>query len=299
MRRVTIAATVLSLAVGALLAPTASAAAHPVTGRIAATYRAAGGPATMGAALSAEQRVRISGVNGYSQRFAGLATAGGISTVVWNRTDPHGGWATTAAAPDPILATIGNERDGLAGTGLVQGLVYRSATIAKASTSDKLNLAGLLRGGDVIDLRSSGTKDPDLPGVKELRYPMTSTTDPTVFVTTPSDRASLGKAFKAIAAAVAANHPVLIHCHAGRDRTGWASVVLESLLGAADDAVRADYLRSPGATEQNLAGGLASVATLYPDSDLRGATHPGIYRYVTEGLGVSEQQVAALRSALA
>lgn len=299
MKRLAIAATALALVLGTAVAPTASAVDYPIIGRIADTYRAAGGATAMGAPLSAEHKVRISGVNGYSQKFVSLASAGGISTVVWNRKDTHGGWATTASSPDPKLDKVSNERDGLAASGLVQGLVYRSADIAKASTADKLNLSGLLRGGVIIDLRSSGTKDPNLPGVKELRYPMTSTATLTTFVTTAKDRSSLGKTLKAVATAVAADHAVLIHCHMGRDRTGWASAVLESLLGASDSAIRADYLRSPGTSEQRLSDGLASVASHYPDADLHGATHPGIYRYVTQGLGLSATQVAELRAALA
>jgi hypothetical protein len=40
------------------------------------------------------------------------------------------------------------------------------------------------------------------------------------------------------------------------------------------------------------------VAAAYPDTGRPGATHPGIYRYVTKGLGLSATQVSALRSAL-
>jgi hypothetical protein len=299
MKRLVIATTALALVLGAAVAPAASAVDYPVVGRIAATYRAAGGSGMMGVPLAAEHKVRISGVNGYSQKFVSLASAGGISTVVWSRKDTHGGWATTASAPDPKLDKVTNERDGLAASGLVQGLVYRSADIAKASTADKLNLAGLLRGGVIIDLRSSGTRDPNLPGVKELRYPMTGTATLTTFVTRSGDRASLGKALRAVASAVSGDHAVLIHCHLGKDRTGWASAVLESLLGASDSAIRADYLRSSGANGQRLSDGLAAVASHYADPDLHGATHPGIYRYVTQGLGLSAQQVATLRTALA
>lgn len=298
MKRFAIAATTLALVLGTSVTPTASAADYPIVGRIATVYAAAGGDTAMGRPLGPEHKVRISRVNGYSQRFTSRAAAGGVSTVVWNSRDKSGGWATTATTPDPRLATVANERDGLASVGLAQGLVYRSADLAKANTSDKLNLAGLLRGGVIIDLRSSGTKDPDLPGVREVRYGMTGTQNLTTFVTRSSDRRSFGKALRAVAAAVSADHAVLIHCHLGKDRTGWASAVLESLLGAPDSAIRADYLRSPGASERWLDGGLAAVASRYPDPDLHGATHVGMYRYVTEGLGLSPAQVQQLRAAL-
>jgi protein tyrosine/serine phosphatase len=38
--------------------------------------------------------------------------------------------------------------------------------------------------------------------------------------------------------------PWLIHCHAGVDRTGFVSIVLESLMGAAMDEIINDYLQS-------------------------------------------------------
>jgi len=38
--------------------------------------------------------------------------------------------------------------------------------------------------------------------------------------------------------------PWLIHCHAGFDRTGFVSIVLETLMGATLDEIISDYLRS-------------------------------------------------------
>lgn len=150
-----------------------------------------------------EHKVTISGVNGYSQRFDN--SIAGVSTVVWNRLG--GGWAVTPKSTSPKLAKIANERDALAASGLRQGVVFRSGEVHPASTADKLNLSGLLRGGVLIDLRKTGTKDPNLPGVTEARYAMTSTTNTSTFVTKQADRAALGKALTAIANS---NGPVLI-----------------------------------------------------------------------------------------
>ena len=38
--------------------------------------------------------------------------------------------------------------------------------------------------------------------------------------------------------------PWLIHCHAGVDRTGFVSIVLEALMGATLDEIINDYLQS-------------------------------------------------------
>jgi tRNA(adenine34) deaminase len=41
-----------------------------------------------------------------------------------------------------------------------------------------------------------------------------------------------------------AQYPVLIHCTAGKDRTGWASVLLLSILGVPHETILRDYLAS-------------------------------------------------------
>ena len=130
-----------------------------VKGAILRTYTAAGGAYVVGSPFELEHKVTISGVNGYSQRFDN--SIAGVSTVVWNRLG--GGWAVTPKSTSPKLAKIANERDALAASGLRQGVVFRSGEVHPASTADKLNLSGLLRGGVLIDLRTTGTKDPNLP----------------------------------------------------------------------------------------------------------------------------------------
>jgi protein-tyrosine phosphatase len=43
---------------------------------------------------------------------------------------------------------------------------------------------------------------------------------------------------------LAADGAVLIHCSAGKDRTGFAAALIQALLGVSDEAIVADYLRS-------------------------------------------------------
>lgn len=60
-------------------------------------------------------------------------------------------------------------------------------------------------------------------------------------VTAPAAR----DAYSLVLATVAgATGPVLIHCAAGQDRTGWAAAVILAALGVERDAVVADYLLS-------------------------------------------------------
>ncbi len=253
----------------------------PIVGRIATTYAAAGGADVVGVPSGFEAKVTIAGVNGYSQRFDSTV---GVSTVVWNRLG--GGWVTTRASSSPRFAKIANERDALARSGLRQGIIFRSGEVHPASTADRLNLSGLLRGGVLIDLRNSGTKDPNLPGVTEARYAMTSTTNTATFVTRESDRKALAKALTAIANTTG---PALIHCHLGRDRTGWLVSVLLMVGGVDLGTIRQEYLRTPGTSVSKLNKGITALYDRYD----------GVEGYVMDGLGLSPETYTKLAAKIA
>lgn len=253
-----------------------------VKGAILRTYTAAGGAYVVGSPFELEHKVTISGVNGFSQRFDN--SIAGVSTVVWNRLG--GGWAVTPKSTSPKLAKIANERDALAASGLRQGVVFRSGEVHPASTADKLNLSGLLRGGVLIDLRTTGTKDPNLPGVTEARYAMTSTTNTSTFVTKQADRTALGKALTAIANS---NGPALIHCHLGRDRTGWLVSVLLMVGGVDLGTIRKEYLRTPDTSVSKLNKGVVAMYDRYD----------GVEGYVMDGLGLTQATYDRLAAKLA
>jgi protein-tyrosine phosphatase len=115
---------------------------------------------------------------------------------------------------------------------------------------------------------------------------------------------------------VATDAPVLFHCTAGKDRTGWAAAVLLSLLGVDDDTTTAEYLRSNdhlleafGPYLQQFAdmGGDPSViepAFLverdYLDAafDTAESEFGSIERYFADGLGVDADTQNRLRDRL-
>ncbi len=147
------------------------------------------------------------------------------------------------------------------------GLVYRADRLCTLSQADlrRLQSVGIRH---VFDLRSEteATDFPDrLPaGASYLRLPMTS--DETFQARTIYERIvdgdiksygesemvagyvrilqNFGPSFARIVRQVASGEPVVIHCTAGKDRTGVAAMLLLDLAGVAAEHVVADYALS-------------------------------------------------------
>ncbi|MFB7468427.1 tyrosine-protein phosphatase [Streptomyces sp. NPDC056224] len=110
--------------------------------------------------------------------------------------------------------------------------------------------------------------------------------------------------------------PLLFHCTAGKDRTGWGATVVLSLLGADDETLMAEYLSVNPAVKQAFAPMIEGFTAAGGDPDIALAligVFPGYLRaaldevetrygsmekYVREGLGVSDGTVEALRARL-
>ena len=169
---------------------------------------------------------------------------------------------------------------------LAPGVLYRSGKLSRATAADRRYLAALLAGGTIIDLRTKAkmksSPDPKLPGVVRVPIPL-SPGRYSRFVTDPKRRAAIGKAIRTVAYA---RGPVLIHCTYGRDRTGWTVAVIYLALGLPEATVRAEYLRSSGATSAKLNSGLTAIRA-------RG----GLARYLG-ALGLTAADLAALRAKL-
>ena len=147
------------------------------------------------------------------------------------------------------------------------GLVYRADRLCTLSDADlrRLEDAGIRH---VFDLRSE-TEAADFPdrlpaGASYARLPMTS--DETFQARTIYERIvegeiksygeaemvagygrilqNFGPAFARIVGQVARGEPVVIHCTAGKDRTGLAAMLLLDLAGVASEHVVADYALS-------------------------------------------------------
>ena len=109
--------------------------------------------------------------------------------------------------------------------------------------------------------------------------------------------------------------PLLFHCTAGKDRTGWAAAVILTLLGVPRDVVMADYLASNAALAKKNAAAIAMAAKaeppipasyLEPVLTVRPeyleaafaeveAKHGGFDAYLRDGLGLKPAEIAAIR----
>lgn len=130
------------------------------------------------------------------------------------------------------------------------------------------------------------------------------------FVAFPSARAAYGALFRGLLEDE--YRPALIHCNAGRDRTGWAVAALLTLLGVSRDDVLHDYLLSGAATGAGGGdAGAASESVLLPKliagvdecylaaafGEVR-TRYGTIERYFAEGLGIDARAQQQLREAL-
>ncbi|MFB6518324.1 tyrosine-protein phosphatase [Streptomyces sp. NPDC056401] len=110
--------------------------------------------------------------------------------------------------------------------------------------------------------------------------------------------------------------PLLFHCTAGKDRTGWGATVILSLLGADDETLMSEYLSvnpavriafAPMIEGFTAAGGdpdialaLIGVFPSYLEAGLDevNTRYGSMEKYVREGLGVPDETVEALRARL-
>ena len=134
------------------------------------------------------------------------------------------------------------------------------------------------------------------------------------FVSAPLARAAFGTALRRIAAG---SGPLLYHCSAGKDRTGWLSAVLLGALGADRATIAEDYLLTNEVTAGDVEKilGALNVRKGVPPEILRPvldaapeyldaafaqveADYGTLDGYLRGGLGLAEDEVAALRARL-
>jgi protein-tyrosine phosphatase len=170
-----------------------------------------------------------------------------------------------------MLAGVANFRDvgGLPVTGggrLRSGRLFRSASLQEATEDDVRVLVAELSIRYVLDLRTAEESVQQGRGllgrqpVCYLNVPLIDVDSPTAppgeivlaqYLDHLAVDENLPLALEVLAAAVA--HPTLVHCAAGKDRTGVVSALVELCLGVPAEHVVADYMRTAAAWDAVLA----------------------------------------------
>lgn len=258
---------------------------------------------------------------------------------------------STAVAPGtPRLASMDNFRDIAGPDGgyttadgkrVRHGLVFRSNAITPNDTDlATLNSLGI---ETIYDLRTSAevaaTPDTTLAGATNVRVNITgdasdgdlaaavaSMSTPAQaadllaamnrqFVTDAGPRAELNALLTDIADG---EGPQIVHCTAGKDRTGWATALLLSVAGVPRETIINDYLLTNEYSRASIEAKTAEVAQakgsdtaavikvllgvapeyLQAGFDEADRTYGSIDNYLTVGLGLSPQTIARLKEKL-
>lgn len=260
-------------------------------------------------------------------------------------------YVVSAAAQDVKLAGVANFRDvgGYpAGSGhkIKSGLIFRSGELSGLTPADQQTIAPLNIRYE-IDLRTDpersanpsnwGKKVPEVIAVsvgmprdgktldttmRQLTEIKTASEAQTRMEETTAALATNGAADigKVLAALANTKGPVLIHCTAGKDRTGVTVAVLMTLLGASREDVYHEYLRSNESVDAQLqrqkareqsgkdANGLSALDPAvrknmmgtdpsYLDAMFReiNSKYGSFDGYTRDGLKLSPSQIAQLR----
>jgi protein-tyrosine phosphatase len=252
---------------------------------------------------------------------------------------PRRGGSLTIAERSLHLASAPNFRDvggyrTRDGRWVRMGVAYRSDQLDRLTDQDLAVIAELAP-TMVVDLRTDaerrGGADRVPPGARPLVEDVLADAPPggpaMGALTTPDaaaqflvaanrqfvDLPSARKAYAGLFGELEdANGEVIYHCSAGKDRTGWASAVLLTLLGVPRETVVADYLASNGyLTDKNAAlfqklppqraaimEPLMTVRRAYIDAafDEAERQYGSIDRYADQALGLDAAAVARLKA---
>lgn len=191
------------------------------------------------------------------------------------------------------------------------GRLHRSGTFDFLTPAEAAGLVSSLGFTTVIDLRGLSERErlhqPFPHTVEIFQIPFVTTTDPEwEHPIDQSPPAVAGRyldmlerqgrrALRSIITAITPDRlPMVIHCSAGKDRTGIVTAILLALAGVTDEAIAADYAKS-GPDLQLLASDPATAGIFAPDPPNENETSPETMRLFLDGVrqryGSSERLV--------
>ncbi|MBD1414604.1 tyrosine-protein phosphatase [Burkholderia contaminans] len=249
---------------------------------------------------------------------------------------------SVAPVTTPRLRSASNFRDtaGPDGTGYVttsgakmkKGVIYRSSALALSAAD--IAIVGTLGIRQVRDLRTPAEikTQPDVPlagaAWQNLNVLGAAGIDPipTTGATATAFMSSMYRAFVTSDTAHASYHALftgfagsgenlVFHCTAGKDRTGWATAILHTILGASEQTILADYLltnvysaseiaasvvQAKKAGGQNAADMMAVLQGAHTDYlqaafDQVTASYGSMASYISNGLQLDQATLDAIR----
>nr|WP_232541414.1 tyrosine-protein phosphatase [Nocardia bovistercoris] len=240
------------------------------------------------------------------------------------------GFAHTIAAAAPPAASdtaadralglqgVQNARDAggyrtVDGRSVRTGLVYRTGQLNNATPADLAVLGE--RGVAVVDDLRTGYERvlaPDRvpPDAVSHWYDVVGRAAPQTLATTLVPGAGMydafvtapesSRAFASVLRDIIATDrgAVLYHCTAGKDRTGWTSAVLLTVLGVDRDTVRRDFLLSNTYRAADENDPLNGVSPAWLDAAFAQVDRSfgGFDAYVRSGLGLTDAEIVALKT---
>lgn len=195
------------------------------------------------------------------------------------------------------------------------GLVYRTGELSKATDADLAALTGK-NVRSVHDLRTSYEqqlmgKDKIPAGATAFHDDVIGQAPPQVMASTLSAGTDLyrafitapgaNEAFASVLRDIAHNDgAVLFHCTAGKDRTGWTSAVLLSILGVDKDTVYYDFMLSNYYRDAKDGDAMNGVISAALDSafDQAAQSYGSFDNYVRDGLKLTVDDISALKAKL-
>ncbi|WP_071334364.1 tyrosine-protein phosphatase [Burkholderia contaminans] len=249
---------------------------------------------------------------------------------------------SVAPVTTPRLRSVSNFRDtaGPDGTGYVttsgakmkKGVIYRSSALALSAAD--IATVGTLGIRQVRDLRTPAEikTQPDVPLAgatwQNLNVLGAASIDPipTTGATATAFMSSMYRAFVTSDTAHASYHALftgfagsgenlVLHCTAGKDRTGWATAILHTILGASEQTILTDYLltnvysaseiaasvvQAKKAGGQNAADMMAVLQGAHTDYlqaafDQVTASYGSMSSYISNGLQLDQATLDAIR----
>ena len=218
-------------------------------------------------------------------------------------------------ATDSIFANFRS----IATTGIKPGLVYRSSNpinneIGRAAYADALAQAvGIKTVLNLSDSEADIQKYLAAPGFKSNYYKSlyeagkVKALNMGVDLTAPEFGAKLAEGLRFL---IQNDGPYLLHCTEGKDRAGFVSAVLESLMGARLQEVVADYMMSyenyygvkkgsdqyTAIANSNIVTSLTTAMSGLPKStDISGMPLAKFAQWYLQSIGLSSDEIAALK----